>query len=184
MAKFATFVLGLLTGILCTYFFLTRVWWPDVRFPGVAQTMQPTAQTPVPEPPIPVAQQSLIPDPTPEGIPALPEALASPPFDQAIPSILPGEPPPPIPQVSTLPTPEIANADLPILTSDIDKLRARALLIPVQGIEGKKLRDDFNDDRAGKHHEAIDIMAPRGTPVFATDDGKIEKLFTSKPGGL
>ncbi|MEO8359892.1 MAG: hypothetical protein ABI672_07675, partial [Vicinamibacteria bacterium] len=160
MAKFATFFLGLFTGILCTYFFLTRVWWPDVRFPGVVQTMQPTAETPVPEPPVPVAQQSLIPDPTPEGTPALPEALASPPIAQAIPSILPGESPQLLPQASTVSTPEVGHADLPILTSDVDKLRARALLIPVQGIEGKKLHDDFNDDRAGKHHEAIDILAP------------------------
>jgi murein DD-endopeptidase MepM/ murein hydrolase activator NlpD len=27
-------------------------------------------------------------------------------------------------------------------------------------------------------------MAPRGTPVVAAVDGTIEKLFTSKPGGL
>jgi murein DD-endopeptidase MepM/ murein hydrolase activator NlpD len=26
-------------------------------------------------------------------------------------------------------------------------------------------------------------MAPRGTPVLAVNDGKIEKLFLSKPGG-
>ena len=27
-------------------------------------------------------------------------------------------------------------------------------------------------------------MAPRGTPVVAVDDGKVVKLFNSKPGGL
>jgi murein DD-endopeptidase MepM/ murein hydrolase activator NlpD len=27
-------------------------------------------------------------------------------------------------------------------------------------------------------------MAPKGTKVFATADGKVAKLFTSKPGGL
>jgi murein DD-endopeptidase MepM/ murein hydrolase activator NlpD len=33
-------------------------------------------------------------------------------------------------------------------------------------------------------HEALDILAPIGTPVYAVADGKIAKLFTSKPGGL
>jgi murein DD-endopeptidase MepM/ murein hydrolase activator NlpD len=33
-------------------------------------------------------------------------------------------------------------------------------------------------------HEAIDLPAPRGTPVVAVDDGIIKKLFTSVPGGL
>ena len=38
--------------------------------------------------------------------------------------------------------------------------------------------------RAGHSHEALDILAPRGTRVFAVEDGTIVKLFTSKPGGL
>ena len=36
----------------------------------------------------------------------------------------------------------------------------------------------------GRRHDAIDIMAPRGTPVRAVEDGTIAKLFTSKAGGL
>jgi murein DD-endopeptidase MepM/ murein hydrolase activator NlpD len=32
-------------------------------------------------------------------------------------------------------------------------------------------------------HEATDIMRPRGTPVYAVDDGVIQKLFASKAGG-
>ena len=38
--------------------------------------------------------------------------------------------------------------------------------------------------RSGRPHEAADILAPRGTPVHAIDDGVIQKLFLSKPGGL
>ena len=58
------------------------------------------------------------------------------------------------------------------------------LLVPVAGIKPSQLADSFEDNRSGVRHEAIDIMAPRGTPVLAVDDGKIAKLFTSKPGGL
>ena len=61
-----------------------------------------------------------------------------------------------------------------------------ALLIPVQGVAARELRDTFDDGRDNKRrgHEAIDIPAPRGTPVLAADDGRIVKLFLSKPGGL
>jgi murein DD-endopeptidase MepM/ murein hydrolase activator NlpD len=60
-----------------------------------------------------------------------------------------------------------------------------ALLLPVQGVPASKLVDTFTQSRgAGRVHDAIDIMAPRGTPVFAVADGRVAKLFTSKPGGL
>ena len=58
--------------------------------------------------------------------------------------------------------------------------------MPVQGVAPKDLRDTYTDQRNGgmRVHEALDIMAPRGTPVLATDDGRIAKLFLSKPGGI
>ena len=54
---------------------------------------------------------------------------------------------------------------------------------PIHGLQLKDLRDTFNEGRAGHPHEAIDIMAPRGTPVYAVVPGTIRKLFLSKPGG-
>jgi len=58
------------------------------------------------------------------------------------------------------------------------------LLVPVQGIKLATLSDTFDQPRGNeRHHEALDIMAPKGTPVLAAADGKVAKLFTSKPGG-
>jgi murein DD-endopeptidase MepM/ murein hydrolase activator NlpD len=37
---------------------------------------------------------------------------------------------------------------------------------------------------AGRSHEAIDILAPRGTPVLAAAAGRVLRLFTSDRGGL
>jgi murein DD-endopeptidase MepM/ murein hydrolase activator NlpD len=60
-----------------------------------------------------------------------------------------------------------------------------ALLMPVQGFDVKNLRDNFDETRGGmRKHEALDIMAPRGTPVVAVDDGVVTKLFRSIAGGI
>ncbi|MBC8021868.1 MAG: M23 family metallopeptidase [Burkholderiales bacterium] len=70
-------------------------------------------------------------------------------------------------------------------SEDVRPLAGRRLLMPVQGFEVRKLQDNFNELRGGvRRHEALDIMAPRGTPVVATDDGVITKLFRSVAGGI
>ena len=68
---------------------------------------------------------------------------------------------------------------------DIAQLRARALVLPVQGIDSARLSDTYTQARAaGLPHEALDIMAERGTPVLAVEDGEVVKLFFSKSGGI
>ena len=43
----------------------------------------------------------------------------------------------------------------------------------------------FNEMRGGtRRHEAIDMLAPRNTPVVAVEAGTIARLFFSKAGGI
>ncbi len=62
---------------------------------------------------------------------------------------------------------------------------ARQLLIPVQNIRPSDLTDTYSDSRGGgsRLHEAIDIMAPKGTTVLSAAPGVVEKLFRSDAGG-
>jgi murein DD-endopeptidase MepM/ murein hydrolase activator NlpD len=79
-----------------------------------------------------------------------------------------------------------APADAPAVpsVSDLDRLRARQLLLPIQGYDLHQLRDNFAEKRGTRVHEAIDMAAARGTPILAVDDGIVTKLFTSAAGGL
>ena len=72
----------------------------------------------------------------------------------------------------------VASAD------EMQSLAARRLLIPVEGVDRGQLRDNFEESRGGRRHDALDIMAARGTPVHAVDAGRVAKLFDSKAGGL
>ena len=176
--KLSLFVLGFLTGTLATYLILTQLWWPDVRLAGARPTAQVASANPSP-PPLPLPSAFATPEMSPPVVPS-DVILESPPLPAAEAT------PSPAPEILILPeVPAPAKAvELPLLQTDVDRLRMRALTEPVQGTAAKSLRDTFVQARGGRQHQAIDIMAPRGTPVLAVDDGRVEKLFTSKPGGL
>jgi len=60
-----------------------------------------------------------------------------------------------------------------------------ALGMPLPRLRPQQLQDTYADPRgSSRQHEALDIMAPAGTPVLAVADGRVEKLFTSDQGGL
>jgi murein DD-endopeptidase MepM/ murein hydrolase activator NlpD len=73
-----------------------------------------------------------------------------------------------------------------VTNTDLAYLRARRLLIPVAGVPAAALPNTFDEARAGgsRRHDAIDILAPRGTPVLSADAGRVARLETTAGGGL
>jgi murein DD-endopeptidase MepM/ murein hydrolase activator NlpD len=61
---------------------------------------------------------------------------------------------------------------------------ASDLIIPVVGVEPKDLLDTFDEPRGSRRHNALDIPAPRGTPVISATAGKVLRVFSSQAGGL
>jgi murein DD-endopeptidase MepM/ murein hydrolase activator NlpD len=64
------------------------------------------------------------------------------------------------------------------------RLASYELVVPVAGVIRRELRDTYSEHRGGRLHEALDIHAPRGSPVVAVGDGRVAKLFKSVEGGL
>lgn len=62
----------------------------------------------------------------------------------------------------------------------------RELAMPLAGVSKSALHDTYSEMRGGgtRPHEALDILAPRGTPVLSAAPGRVLKLFDSKAGGL
>jgi murein DD-endopeptidase MepM/ murein hydrolase activator NlpD len=80
--------------------------------------------------------------------------------------------------VAVVPSPRIALA--------IERLREKELLIPVAGVAPSRIEDSFTEQRDGgeRKHNALDILAPRNTPILAADDGTILRMSTNALGGI
>ena len=89
------------------------------------------------------------------------------------------------PAVAQVPQAGRSAASEPLAASTLEPGEAAQLVIPVLNVGPAQLRDTFTDERGGgaRLHEALDIMAPAGTPVIAAGSGTIERLFRSDAGG-
>jgi peptidoglycan LD-endopeptidase LytH len=159
----AAFVLGFAIGALC----LGAGLWGTGRIQTAY--LPPWLQRVPMSPPTPAVPQAGTaeqlpgpPVPPPEGMPPAPPEQGA--ADRA--ATEPGTAP-----ASTAPATLPATAEL-------------HLAMPLAGIDASKLTSTFHDARDGHMHEALDIPAPRGTPVLAVAEGNVAKLFTSKQGGL
>jgi murein DD-endopeptidase MepM/ murein hydrolase activator NlpD len=153
--------MGFLAGALLIYYIL---WRTGGLVPGRLLTRTTHELTSgLASTPRPLAT---IPFPTATAAPAI-AVPTSPTAEPAALLLAPATPPP-------LHTPSLAGFSL----------TAGALVLPVEGAKRSDLRDTFSEARGKRRHEAIDILAPRGTPVLAAVDGSIAKLFTSVQGGL
>ena len=154
----AVFLLGFAAGALALYYFLWRTGGLAPRHAlarTTADLVNPGSEAAPPSPRVTAfSRRPTI---------ALPAAAAAP--------------------TTELPTPEPSPP--PKTPFEGFAIGREPLVMPVEGARSSDLRDSFEEKRgASRRHEAIDIPSPRGTPVVAAVDGAIEKLFTSKQGGL
>lgn len=127
---------------------------------------------------------------------SLPESTSARP-DSATPELTPASPstigtntltapPLSLPPTGSEAQPPVGGSSFPAVgPREAEELLARRLVVPVAGRAPKDLVDSFNDMRgAARRHNALDIMAPRNTPVLSVAAGKILKLHNSAAGGL
>ena len=81
------------------------------------------------------------------------------------------------------PEPETPAAQVPSVQVQTVPIAPKGLFFPLPGHE-QSLRDNFHEKRGMREHKALDIMAPRGTPVRAVDDGRIAKLYRGPMAGI
>jgi murein DD-endopeptidase MepM/ murein hydrolase activator NlpD len=74
----------------------------------------------------------------------------------------------------------------PLSLTDEEYLHARALMVPVDGVRPEKVPDTYWQarDEGARAHQAVDILAKRGTPVLSADSGSILRLTKSTLGGI
>jgi murein DD-endopeptidase MepM/ murein hydrolase activator NlpD len=82
----------------------------------------------------------------------------------------------------TTPAPERASP--PVVAATTGLIPTGHLRVPIDGVEIEALKGGFDEHRGARPHEAVDILAPRNTPVLAVERGTIAKLFVSNAGGI
>lgn len=86
---------------------------------------------------------------------------------------------------AAVPTATLGDSTPTIRSAPPEALTHRKFEIPVEGVKPEQLVRSYDQRRSGSRaHEALDILAPRNTPVKAIEDGTVARLFESKAGGL
>ncbi|MDQ6676219.1 MAG: M23 family metallopeptidase [Acidobacteriota bacterium] len=168
MRTAAGFVIGFAAGVLVLTVFLVSTGRlnlsssPAQPSAAVTATAQAPLTPPAPDTTMPAAP---IPTATPTPLPAPPNpAWLAPPAE-----------------THSMPVNGKLNSDTraPSATDSIK------IALPLANLKRSDILDTFADARGGgTQHEAADILAPRGTPVMAVEEGNVVKLFNSKKGGL
>ena len=80
---------------------------------------------------------------------------------------------------------EVVGTTGPMSGSEtVNYILGRGLIVPVAGVTVSHLQDSFDEGRDERRvHRALDILAPRGTPVLSADDGKILRVRPNALGG-
>jgi len=96
------------------------------------------------------------------------------------------------PQLRAAPTPPSQGVRAPAPSSRVNapvatsgNVSSTPLRVPIDGASVDAWKGGFDERRGGgsRGHEAVDILAPRNTPVHAVESGTIAKIFESKQGG-
>jgi len=103
----------------------------------------------------------------------------------------PADRPPPPAEPAPVPTGDVTenvpHEEPPTIGADpIAELRRHTLLVPIADADVDDMKGGFAQRRNGNRraHEAVDLLAPRGTPIHAVEGGVIARLFTSRNGGI
>lgn len=181
MSRLLLFLLGLSLGAVGTFLLFVSGTLHVGAPPQVAAAPAASAPTQVPPPAASAVELPALPSaPSPGGVAPLPSAAPD-----AMPPLAPG------PELSgnagVDPVDGTATGSPEAIAAQTaaQLISGAGLLMPVQGVQPKQLVDTYTQSRGeGRVHDAIDIMAARGTPVLAVADGRVAKLFTSQRGGL
>jgi murein DD-endopeptidase MepM/ murein hydrolase activator NlpD len=92
----------------------------------------------------------------------------------------------PVAEPATRPSHGVAYRRSTLVDAALAELRARRLRLPISFLTFNDLRDSFHHPRGGgsRQHLAVDIAAPRGTPILSVDDGVVLDLKTEGQGGI
>lgn len=78
----------------------------------------------------------------------------------------------------------VSNRHAVVPPPSADAASGMGLLFPVPAVSRAAMSDGFGERRGRGTHHAVDILAPRHSPVVAVADGRVARLWRSAAGGI